>query len=55
MNAKVSRDFKKDGRVVDTDEMLRPINSSHTHCLPNASNCVLLFSNFVYYYYLQPS
>ena len=31
------------------------LNASHTHWLPNASNCVLLFSIFVYYYYLQPS
>ena len=30
MNAKVERDLKKEGKVVDADEMLRPKLKSHT-------------------------
>ena len=50
MNTKVKIDLKKDGKVVNADELLRPKLKSHTVCQMQAivyywfSNFVLLFA-----------
>ena len=37
MNANVKRDLKKDGKVVNADELLRPKLKSHTVCQTQAT------------------
>ena len=53
MNAKVERDLKKDGKVVNADELLRPKLKSHTLSAKRKQLCIIDFPTL--YYYLQSS